>query len=280
MRKRCVILYARSHQWAEFASRAEDPTADASFEPIKDEGKTRAGFIAAPAGTLAFIKRFDGGSWSRGLWARVRGSRARRSIQAAALLQSHGFRCPQPHAAWELRSGGSVSASYLLSEALGAAKTLSVFVHLRRRARGAEVGKRRAILSAVAREIRRLHDVGLFSSDLQETNLMLEDADGAPKIYFVDLADFRQRRRIRWPLRERNLVQLDRSIGRFLTRTARLRFLYAYLGGSRERREARAIVARILERKAREDRKREARRASERARRSTCVPAPQSRSQI
>jgi hypothetical protein len=254
---RTRVIYARSPQWADVAPRAEELMASAAFEPVKVEAKTTAGFVTIEDGTRAFIKRFDAGGAARALWAKIRGSRARRSLRGAALLQAHGFRCPEPYAALELGDRFSVRASYLISEPLAHAKTLSLFLNLRRRVRGPEAAWRRRMVAAVAGEIRKLHDVGLFSSDLQETNLMLEDTGGgAPKIYFVDLEGFRNAGRVRWPMRERNLVQLDRSIGRFLDRSARLRFLYAYLGGRPGRGEARAIVARLLGRKAREDRRR------------------------
>jgi len=53
-------------------------------------------------------------------------------------------------------------------------------------------------------------------------------------------------RRVGWRRRARNLIHLDRSIGRFLCRAARLAFLYAYLGGRPERAEARKIVHQLL----------------------------------
>ena len=267
------LIYARSPQWAEIAARAEDLISGAAFEPVKDETKTRAGFIALENGASAFIKRFDRGSLTYGWWLRIRGSRARRSLRGAALLRAHGFGHPEPYAALELSSAGSIRASYLISEPLRSAKTLSAFINLRGRARGEQAGWRRSVLAAVAREIRRLHEAGLFSSDLQETNLMIDQGGGEPRIYFVDLDGFRLLRRVPRHRRERNLVQLDRSIGRFLRRSARLRFLYDYLGTRPQRREARAIVTRLLDRKGREDRKWQARRAREGARRSAPRPA-------
>jgi len=271
------LIYARSPDWAEVAARAEDLISGAAFEPVKDETRTRAGFIALENGAPAFIKRFDRGSRAYaqiyGWWLRIRGSRARRSLRGAALLGAHGFRHPEPYAAIEFSVAGSIRASYLISEPLRSAKPLSVFLGLRRRARGEQAGWRRSVLAAVAREIRRLHEAGLFSSDLQETNLMIDQGGGEPRIYFVDLDGFRLLRRVPRYRRERNLVQLDRSIGRFLRRSARLRFLYDYLGTRPQRREARTIVARLLERKGREDRKWQARSAREGARRSAPRPA-------
>jgi hypothetical protein len=52
-----------------------------------------------------------------------------------------------------------------------------------------------------------------------------------------------------------NLVHLDRSIGRFASRSRRLRFLYSYLGGKPTPREARLLVRRLLQEKRRLDRR-------------------------
>jgi tRNA A-37 threonylcarbamoyl transferase component Bud32 len=265
---RTHLIYARSPSWAEIAAHAEDLMSGAAFEPVKDEAKTRAGFVALENGTPVFIKRFSSGSRARGLWARIRGSRARRSIRGARLLRTCGFRCPEPYAAFEIRSGLSVPASYLLSEPLPKAQTLSRFLLTRPWKPGTHVW-RRAVLATVAREIRRLHDAGLFTSDLQETNMMLEEVDGETRIYFVDLDGFRRLRKVAWRLRERNLVQLDRSLGRFFKRSARLRFLYAYLGEKPERRKARELVTSLLERRQREDRRRETRTAGGHVRRDS-----------
>lgn len=267
---RTHLIYARSLNWAEIAAQAEDLISGAAFEPVKDEAKTRAGFVALEDGTQVFIKRFSSGSRPRGLWMRIRGSRALRSIRAARLLQSRGFRCPEPYAALEIRSGLSVPASYLLSEPLRKAQILSRFLLTRPWKPGTHLW-RRVVLAMVAREIRRLHDAGLFTSDLQETNMMLEEVDGETKIYFVDLDGFRRPRKVAWRLRERNLVQLDRSLGRFFKRSARLRFLYAYLGGKPERRRAREVVTSLLDRRQREDRRREIKTAHGQARRDAAA---------
>lgn len=268
---RTRVIYAQSPVWAEAAMRAEALIRGAGFEPVKDEGRTRAGFVALENGARAFIKRFEAGSRGRGLWARVRGSRARRSLQGAELLESRGFRRPEPYAAAEVIDAGGISTSYLVSEALFRAATFSAFLKIRGRSPEPEARWRAGILKAVAREVRRFHEAGLFSSDLQETNLMLEEAGGECRIYFVDLDRLRSPRRVRWRPRERNLVQLDRSVGRFLSRSARLRFLYAYLGGRPERQRARELVGALLERRAREDRYRQRRPANADARRDAAL---------
>jgi len=235
------VLYAADPRWAAMAERLDVLMADAGFRALKDEARTRAGLLKGPDGAWVFVKRVRTGSWVRGLIVAARGSRVRRWLKGAAMLSKAGFNRPAPLAALEVHRAGAVSESYLVCEALNDATVLS----------GAVLGggrvhfrSRRSLLSAVAREVRRLHDAGLYTLDLQETNLMVQERDGAPpRISFVDLEDFRQVRSVSWHRRLLNLVHLDRSIGRFLNRPTRLRCLYDYLdAGTLERNERRRTV--------------------------------------
>lgn len=235
------VLYAADERWAAMAVRLDALMTQGGFRALKDEARTRAGLLKGPEDVWVFVKRMRTGSWARGLIATARGSRVRRWLRGAAMLSTAGFNRPAPLAAVEVRHAGAVSESYLVCEALTDATVLS----------GAVLGggrvdfrSRRWLLSAVAREVRRLHDAGLYTLDLQETNLMVQDRDGAaPRISFVDLEDFRRVRSVSWHRRLLNLVHLDRSIGRFLNRSARLRYLYDYLGAdAQDRNDRRRIV--------------------------------------
>jgi hypothetical protein len=222
------VLYAADPRWAAMVERLDELMADGGFRALKDEARTCAGLLQGPDGALVFVKHVRAGSWGKGLIAAARGSRVRRWLDGAAMLSTAGFNRPKPLAALEVRRAGAVSESYLVCEALSDATVLSGAVldggrvHFR---------SRRSLLSAVMREVCRLHDAGLYTLDLQETNLMVQERDGAPPlISFVDLEDFRPARSVSWQRRLLNLVHLDRSIGRFLNRPARLRCLYDYLG--------------------------------------------------
>jgi hypothetical protein len=63
----------------------------------------------------------------------------------------------------------------------------------------------------------------------------------------VDLEDFRYVGHVSERCRMLNLVHLDRSIGRFLCRSQRLRFFYNYLGGRPAHEEARKRVGELFE---------------------------------
>ncbi len=255
MRRR--LLYAADQRWAEIADHLEELMAGRGFHLLKDEARTRAGLLIGPDGAQVFVKRMRAGSWARGLVAAARGSRVKRWLRGAAMLGAAGFNRPAPLAAIEVHHAGAVSDCYLVCEELGEAIVLS------RAALGGgtvDFRRRRRLLTAVAREVRRLHEAGLYTRDLQETNLMVEERAAAePKISFVDLEDFRRAHSVSRRRRLLNLVHLDRSIGRFLSRTARLRFLDDYLDGSAHDRDARRrIVAQLLRLSSRTGRRRRA----------------------
>jgi tRNA A-37 threonylcarbamoyl transferase component Bud32 len=232
------LLYAKSPQWAEIALRREPDFA--AFTVLKRTGRTLAG-IYSKDGVEFFYKCSATAGWLKGVAERLRGSRAARSRRGASMLAEAGFACPQILAAAEERSLGAIRSSWVISEKLDA-RIMSVFAL----AGGRDFARRLRASQAVAREVRRLHDAGIFTHDLQETNLMLRDAGGSLQIYFVDLEDFRRVRRLSIRRRLLNLVHLDRSIGRFVSRGQRLRFFYYYLGGRQPRDEARRLLRKLF----------------------------------
>jgi hypothetical protein len=210
------------------------------FRVLKKTSRTLAG-IAQLNGVEVFVKRVTTGSWATGIIARFCGSRARKTIGGAEILHRAGFSCPGLIAAFEYRQGGSVRASCVIVEYLRRAKILSRFAL----ADGRDFRWRRWLSQQLAQAIRSLHDAGCYTRDLQETNLMLEAQGSGLRIYFTDLEDFRWLPLVPQRLRLLNLIHLDRSIGRFVSRAHRLRFFYNYLGDKPRRAEARELVARL-----------------------------------
>jgi len=246
-------LYLRSAQWADLIARPDQLLAGDKFREVKNIARNRAGFFTSEQGTV-FVKRFAPRSWVEGMLERIRGSRAARSAQAAQMLTRAGFLVPEPLAACEEFSAGAIRTSWIFSEALDTARVFSRFIERGHAPAEQERVARRDTLAAVAECVRYLHDAGLFTSDLQETNLMLDLADGALRIYFVDLDGFRRLARVSWKRRRRNLVQLDRSVGRFMSRSERLRFLHTYLGAQWDRQPVRRLVERLMDERARKER--------------------------
>ncbi len=233
-------LYVPSPDWAVMGERLDELLAGQDFRVLKKTPRTLAG-MAWVDDAEVFIKRVTSGSWVKGISARVCGSRARRTIRGAEILQRAGLSYPRLIAAFEQCQCGAVRASYVIVEHLHRPKILSRFAL----ADGRDFGWRQWLSERLAKTIRSLHDAGCYSLDLQETNLMLEAQGSELKVYFTDLEDFRWLRVVSPRLRLLNLVHLDRSVGRFISRAHRLRFLYNYLGDKPDRAEARALLAQL-----------------------------------
>src|ERR1700721_2874882 len=190
---RTVILYARSPDWREVVERADELMASPDFHVLKSEARTRAGFIDVPGEGTAFIKRVEVSSWTRGIYTRLRGSRAKRSLAGAAMLAQHDLAHPEPLAAMDIYQAGAIRASYLVSRALINADSLSRFMLGPGEIKGRGVHRRKQISDTVAAQIRRLHESGLYTRDLQETNIMVEDNEhGGFNVYFIAPEDFRR----------------------------------------------------------------------------------------
>jgi len=245
MRRR--LLYARNPAMAALIERADELIASASFRLVKAEGKTRAGFISCADGRALFLKRTEVRSRIAGAYEMATGSRASRALRGAEMLHAAGFHCAMPLAAMDTISSGAVRVSYLLSEALERALILSHFALGREGEPRRGYTRRKATSDALAAELRRLHDARIYTLDLQETNIMVEEHDGELRFYFLDLEDFRRARIVSRRRRWMNLVHLDRSIGRFVSRAGRLDFLFAYAGRPSDRFARRKMVGAFLE---------------------------------
>jgi hypothetical protein len=240
------LLYAASPEMAALIEQADRLMDSPQFRLVKGEGKTRAGFISRPDAPTVFIKWTEVRSITSGLSQMAGGSRATRALRGAKLLREAGFHCATPLAALDVLRAGAVRASYLISEALEHAEILSHFALGREGELRKGYARRKAVSDALASELRRMHAAGIYTRDLQETNLMVEMHDDAMRVYFLDLEDFRRASKVSPRRRMLNLVHLDRSIGRFVSRAGRLDFLYAYLGRQLDRDARRTAVAEYL----------------------------------
>ena len=243
---RTRLLFAASPEMAAMIERAEDLMESAAFQCVKAEGKTRAGFLPGPDGKAIFIKRTTVRSRIAGLSQKASGSRAARALEGARILVEAGFHCAAPLAAMDVMSSGAIRAGVLISEGLLEAQILSHFALGRAGEPRHGYARRKIVSDALAAEIRRMHDAGIYTRDLQETNIMVEERAGAPRFYFLDLEDFRRVVSVAHHRRMLNLVHLDRSIGRFVSRAGRLDFLYAYFGRTLSREARRDAVAEYL----------------------------------
>lgn len=221
------------------------------------------------------VKRHRLTHWRRRADALLHGSPARRSWRGARLLQTHGFPVPQPLAVVEKRKAGLVQESVYISQALPHPPLSDYW---RESAPHWSVAQRRLFLRELALFVRSFHAAGLYSGDLRDANLLVEEcqAQHGPRWRFclVDLDRITHDPRLTLRRRVKNLVQLDRTVGRQARQTERLFFLYAYLGPPLpSARQRRVLLEKLRSRRRRKDREY----AKRKRRRTASVASEQTR---
>src|SRR5262249_34053938 len=107
---------------------------------------------------------------------------------------------------------------------------------------------RRALARALGELFRRLHAAGVYHNDLKDVNVLVRGEPHRPECVLLDLEDVRCAAGVARRRRQKNLVQLERTLGRQAAATDRLRFLKAYLGEASLRPERRAWAEAIRRR--------------------------------
>jgi glycosyltransferase involved in cell wall biosynthesis len=122
-----------------------------------------------------------------------------------------------------------VSESWYCSE--GLLEQLPLDLYWRRRQSQWSMRQRRIFLGALAEFLRSFHAAGLYAGDMRDANLLVEEsASNSWRFYLVDLDRVLQLSSLDQRRRLKNLVQLERTLGRSLHASDRLFFLYHYFG--------------------------------------------------
>jgi|GEM_PF-160377 len=183
------------------------------------------------------------------------GSPARRAWYGAQLLHAAGIPIPRPLAVVEKRFAGIVRESFYVSEALQTQTPLNVY--WRDRHTRWSWKRRRAFLRTLAEFFRTLHAAGIYVGDLKDENLFVEEQGETHwQFYVVDLDRVTRYQPLIQQRRFKNIIQLERTLGRHARMSERLAFFYHYLGTPlpprAQRRELVTQLLRLRERKDRE----------------------------
>lgn len=237
---RCKIWLDRDFADPQFRSALKNPDDFFAFptcEVVKDQLKIKVARVVVEsrgAKHPIYVKRYNTFSLRQRFGSIFAWSGGAKSLRGAAILHSNGIATAKPVAAVEERRYGMVHRSFYLSEEISAGVTvdaywLSVLKPLEHRE-----GRRRrqALLGKLGELFRKLHGQGVYHNDLKDANILAAPVgDGeSVKLYLLDLEGVRQYRALSESRRIKNLVQLNRTLGRHLTGSQRLIFLRAYLG--------------------------------------------------
>jgi hypothetical protein len=202
---------------------------------IKDQKKIRVARISLAAAGVhlsAYIKRYNAFSLRYRIQSLFCRSGAFRSVRGAAILREAEIATAKPLAAVEVHRWGTLEKSFYLSEEIAGAKTADAYWRENLKTLSGPVGfrSRRAFLIDLSRLFRKLHGARIYHNDLKDFNILVRrDRDGKHELFVLDLEGVRRCRKLSARRRIKNLVQLNRTLGRFLTRTEKLRFLKSYL---------------------------------------------------
>ncbi len=229
----------------------------------QDKGTTVT--LVRPLATAALvIKHQRLLTWRHWVGALIQGSPARRAWAGARRLQAHGFPIPQPLGVFEKRRAGIVKESWYCSE--GLVTQLSLDRYWRQRRGRWSLRQRRVFLRALAEFLCAFHRAGLYAGDMRDANLLVEETGAAQwKFYLVDFDRILQTSSLSERRRIRNLVQLERTLGRHADASDRLFFLHCYWGEQLPSRASRRqFIQRLLRLRRQKDKEYRQRRQKQR----------------
>jgi serine/threonine protein kinase len=206
-------------------------------EVIKDQKKIKVARIKIRIqGELktVYVKRYNAFSWRYRLVSWFQSSGAVRSLKGAALLAESGIPTAHCLAALEARSWGMLQKSFFISEEIPGGKTADAYWQeelLTLEGTAGMCGRRR-FLQKIGALFNTLHEKDIYHNDLKDANILVcRDSRGdGEHFYLLDLEGIRRYRKLNRRRRIKNLVQLHRTLGRYLRRPDKLRFLASYLG--------------------------------------------------
>ena len=223
---------------------------------VKFQRKVIVGRIETAIGPV-YVKRYNVHGLRYVLAGLGAPSPAERGWAGAAALAARGFATPEVVAATEFRRFGLRGRSFLVTRAVAGVPTaderwkMILAIPDPRRRRIA----RRALARTLGDLFRRLHEAGIYHRDLKDVNVLVAGPADAPRCVLLDLDQVRVPGTVSLRRRRKNVVQLERTLGRLASATDRVRFLHAYLGPEVDAATRRSWMRAVLRAARRKDRR-------------------------
>jgi serine/threonine protein kinase len=237
-----------------------DPFVQPRCRVVKNEKKIRVGFMPMRIGREiknVYIKQHNALSLGHRLASFFLPSAALRSLAGAVTLLQAGYATARPVAAVEHRRRGVLVKSLYFSEEIPEAKAVDTFWRenlITLRGTGG-YRARRAFLRALAHLLSSLHKQDIYHNDLKASNILIrnelrphEQASMDGLFSLIDLQGLKRCLYVSKRRRIKNLAQLARTLGRFLSRSEKLFFLNAYGEFSAiGRQQKRTLISALIE---------------------------------
>ena len=221
---------------------------------VKDQKKIKVGRIKLQVGGAAYslyIKRYNAFSLRYKLVSPLMRSGAFRALEGAAILRAADIPIATPVAGVENRRRGALVKSFFLSEEIVGGKTIDAYWRDELMNVVGREGRmlRRRFLNELAGLFATLHGRDIYHNDLKDANILaVAGHSNRPlRLFLLDLEGVRRYKYLSPARRIKNLVQLNRTFGRYLRRVEKLIFVKKYLGEKFfERQGKRALIANVL----------------------------------
>jgi serine/threonine protein kinase len=204
---------------------------------IKDQRKIKVGSLTidiSGSRRTIYIKRYNAFALRYRLASPFMKSGALRALQGAAILRDAEISTAVPLAAVEHRVGAALTKSFLITEEIPGGKTADAYWHADLMILHAREGieRRRLYLASLAHLFRALHGRQIYHNDLKDANILaVKNNSAAPVAFFLlDLEGVKCYAALSEKRRIKNLVQLNRTLGRYVRRVGKLFFVKHYLG--------------------------------------------------
>ena len=193
-------------------------------------------------GEEIYVKRYNPYSIWRRLEGSIFGSKAVRSWEGAKLLKEKNIETAIPLAAIEQRSYGILSESFYITSSI---EDSSISVHYYRENfvnKPSSISDKRRFLRSLAKLFRDVHEKGIYHNDLKDYNILVRVENWSYRFFLLDLEGIREYIEIPFSKRIKNLVQLNRTLGRLLRGSDKVAFIKSYCGNGEWKKLGRLIL--------------------------------------
>lgn len=241
-------------QFIERLADADKLFAEPGTEVIKDQRKIKVGRITlqvAGASHSLYVKRYNAFSLRYKIISPLMRSGAFRALAGAAILRAAEIPIAPPIAAVENRQRRALIKSFFLSEEIVSGKTIDAYWRDDLQSLPGKEGMtlRRRFLAELASLFTALHGQQVYHNDLKDANILAvaDDSIKSVRLFLLDLEGVRRCSKLSPARRMKNLVQLNRTFGRYLRRVEKSFFVKTYLGANfAERQGKRELIESVL----------------------------------
>lgn len=203
---------------------------------IKDQRKIKVGRITLQVAGVdhsLYVKRYNAFSLRYKIISPLVHSGAFRALAGAAILNAANLPSATPIAAVENRQRGVLIKSFFLSEEIVVGKTVDACWRDELKNLPGKEGMtlRRRFMAELAKLFAALHGEQVYHNDLKAANILAvaDPAVESVRLYLLDLEGVKRYKKLSPTRRIKNLVQLNRTFGRYLRRVEKLVFVKNYL---------------------------------------------------